>query len=360
MLALGAIALAAGAAAARVELLFLGGVLVAAVAIGWIALWFVPAPRAVRRELSQEVAPVGAPVQIRARVAPSLVDPASIDDIVPDALEPIDVDASEGSSHLSYAVVAVRRGAHVIGPLSLTFVAPFGVARRRRLGRRADVLLATPPIVPLQPMAGGNGDGPAPQSRDRRGHGSDDLIPRPYAPGDSMRRVHWRASAHHGDLMVREEEREDRRSARLTLALDGFEADAFEHALSAAASIVRLLLDGGSVVDVRGAGGGRVALVEDEADFVDLLARWARLEPGEAPGEEAAAAARIEAPSATVEIRGSGSPAPAAGPGSHVALVGDGDREWVRRARLDGWRAAALGEDIAGSWDAALEGGGDG
>lgn len=360
MLALGAIVVAAGAAAARVELLFLGSVLVAAVAVGWIALWFVPAPRAVRRELSQEVAPVGAPVQIQARVAPSLADPAAIDDIVPDALEPIDVDTPEGSDHLSYAVAAVRRGAHVIGPLSLTFVAPFGVARRRRLGRRVDVLLATPPIVPLQPMAGGHGDGPAPQSRDRRGHGSDDLIPRAYAPGDSMRRVHWRASAHHGDLMVREEEREDRRSARLTLALDGFDADAFENALSAAASVVRLLLDGGSIVDVRGASGGRVALVEDEADFVDLLARWARIEPGEPTGEDPGADARIEAPSATVEIRASGAPAPAAGSGAHVALLGGHNDDAVRRARAAGWRAAALDADVAGSWAAALSGGGNG
>src|SRR5690606_1012528 len=103
------------------------------------------------------------------------------------------------------------------------------------------------------------------------GQGADNLIPRAYMSGDSMRRIHWRASAHRGDLMVRQEEQEstpeatvvfDRnvdRYGREALLRPG-EDPAFEAAVSACASAVARLTDEGyvvTVIDVDGA-----ALVE--------------------------------------------------------------------------------------------------
>src|SRR5690606_10134249 len=40
------------------------------------------------------------------------------------------------------------------------------------------------------------------------GQGADNLIARPYVPGDSMRRIHWRATAHRAERMARQEEQE--------------------------------------------------------------------------------------------------------------------------------------------------------
>jgi hypothetical protein len=52
----------------------------------------------------------------------------------------------------------------------------------------------------------------------------DDLMTREYRTGDALRRVHWRASARHGELMVRQEEQRSYPEARLLLdtRLDGY------------------------------------------------------------------------------------------------------------------------------------------
>jgi len=52
----------------------------------------------------------------------------------------------------------------------------------------------------------------------------DDLMTREYRTGDALRRVHWRASARHGELMVRQEEQRSYPEARLLIdtRLDGY------------------------------------------------------------------------------------------------------------------------------------------
>lgn len=57
---------------------------------------------------------------------------------------------------------------------------------------------------------------------------------RPYVRGDSRRRVHWKASAHHGGLMVKENDGTGVASLRVIVQLDGPGADA-ESAISRAA-----------------------------------------------------------------------------------------------------------------------------
>jgi uncharacterized protein (DUF58 family) len=50
------------------------------------------------------------------------------------------------------------------------------------------------------------GDGEARLLQRRAAGDDDDVMTREYRRGDAMRRVHWRATARHGDLMVRQEE----------------------------------------------------------------------------------------------------------------------------------------------------------
>jgi uncharacterized protein (DUF58 family) len=75
-------------------------------------------------------------------------------------------------------------------------------------------------VRPLGPggPAGGQGGGGEGSRRTIAVHGEDDVSIREYRQGDDLRKVHWRATAHTGELMVRLEERAWR--AQATLLLD--------------------------------------------------------------------------------------------------------------------------------------------
>src|SRR5699024_7444271 len=99
---------------------------------------------------------------------------------------------------------------------------------------------------------------------------------------DSMRRVHWRASAHHGDLMVRDEERESTPTAlvMLDLATDAWpDAASFDRALSACVSVTHRLRTDGFVVAVEAADGSAIAAVDSRESFDDLRVACATIEP---------------------------------------------------------------------------------
>ena len=82
------------------------------------------------------------------------------------------------------------------------------------LPRRYDL----PPIRP----SGSDEDGatrPAPQ---QVGIGEDDIIARSYLPGDALKRLHWKATARRGELMVRQEEQQMNPRAAVVIDLDAW------------------------------------------------------------------------------------------------------------------------------------------
>jgi uncharacterized protein (DUF58 family) len=132
------------------------------------------------------------------------------------------VDALPGGSStgLGYRVRGMRRGRHVLGPLRLRLVDPFGLVERSTVGTDTALLVVVPRVRPLGPGGlstghGGGGDG---SRRSIAVHGEDDVSTRQYRHGDDLRKVHWRATARTGELMVRMEERPWR--AQATLLLD--------------------------------------------------------------------------------------------------------------------------------------------
>jgi uncharacterized protein (DUF58 family) len=142
---------------------------------------------------------------------------------------------------LTYHVRSQVRGRHRLGPVSLRQEDPFGLTHVE--------LVVRPRVVPLgpgQPSGSGFGvEGEVPQMVAL--HGEDDVSIRTYRDGDDLRKVHWPATAHRGELMVRQEDRPARRSAVLLLDArtsghsDGIYSPSFEWAVSALASIaVRL------------------------------------------------------------------------------------------------------------------------
>ena len=178
-----------------------------------------------------------------------------------------------GRREVSYRVRSDLRGRYPLGPLQLRLTDPFGLCELTRSFSTYDTLTVIPRVEALPPVrlsgeAKGYGEG---RQRSLALAGDDDVIPRGYRHGDDLRRVHWRSTARHGELMVRREEQPQR--ARCTVLLDtrvvAYEGagpdSAFEWAVSGTASVlvhmlergfsVRLLTGTGDAVPGEGADG---------------------------------------------------------------------------------------------------------
>lgn len=186
-----------------------------------------------------------------------------------------------GFREVEYAVRADVRGRYQIGPLSVRLADPFGLCELPRGFSRVDDLRVLPSVVALPPVRLGgewNGGG-ARSGRSVSGAGGDDAATREYRRGDDLRRVHWRSTAHRGELMVRREEHP--RQCRAAVLLDGRSAahrgagggSSFESAVSVAASIgvhlaaggfaLRLLDDAGAELTAGTSGGLAARLLLD-------------------------------------------------------------------------------------------------
>lgn len=98
-----------------------------------------------------------------------------------------------------------RRGLFTLGPTTLRSSDPFGIYSVALRYPASVPLLVLPPIVPLPAIEVASG-GRAAEGRPRASaleRTVSAATVREYAPGDSMRWVHWRTSAHRDSLYVR-------------------------------------------------------------------------------------------------------------------------------------------------------------
>lgn len=260
-----------------VELTYFAVLLLAALVASLISLYATYRAETVTRTVAGEVAAVGRRSTILVRVAVRTAVPTPQGewfDVLPAALkgDPRGSFPALGSSlrggadrfvELTYEVVGVRRGIHSIGPLRLSSSDPFGLTRRRLVIGGRTRITVVPALIELPPMSSiaGEAGGVIHSSVTQLGQGVDNLIARPYSSGDSMRRIHWRATAHRDELMVRQEEQEstpeatvvfDRASLRWSAeAMRAPGADAaFEAGVSACVSAAARLVNEGYVVEV--------------------------------------------------------------------------------------------------------------
>lgn len=173
-----------------------------------------------------------------------------------------------GSSTYQYRLEPSRRGLFPIGPVTAEFTDPFGLGRARHVLGPADNLIVTPTPVDLaaSSLTGTRGIDGNSVTRRQSSPSNDDIMTREYRSGDPMRRVHWAATARHGELMVRQEESVS--TPQATLIMDqresnhdsGFlpalgsaairtgelrSSDSFEWCITFAVSIATHLLDSG-------------------------------------------------------------------------------------------------------------------
>lgn len=154
-----------------------------------------------------------------------------------------------GHRTASFTLRAVRRGRYDIGPLEVSFVDPFNLARVRWRALEQTALLVHPRVQKLSPPRD-TGERRSLASSARRhpsgAHGEEFYTLREYVEGDDLRKVHWGATAKRGRYMIRQEETPWH--TRATVLLDerveahgGFgDTSSFEHAVEAAASLCDL------------------------------------------------------------------------------------------------------------------------
>jgi uncharacterized protein (DUF58 family) len=131
------------------------------------------------------------------------------------------------------------------------------------------------PAITLGTVWAGHGDGHAAHAA---AAGEDDVGVREYRYGDELRRIHWRATAHHGEMMVRREEQTWH--SRCTILLDSRAGAhrgtgptaSLEWAVSAAASSAIHLLNNGYTVHLSTGNGAGSILTDTEDAVLDTLA----------------------------------------------------------------------------------------
>lgn len=193
------------------------------------------------------------------------------------------------SQSLTYSVRPSRRGFYAVGPLHTTLSDPLGLWELAWRFPGSTPVLVAPRLVQLPELALYGRFPVGMRTSASVWNTEDDLSVREYRHGDSQRRIHWRASARKGELMVRREEQPEQGNA--TVLLDDSEQahrasgvspsrrdgpvrlPSFEQAVSVAASLTVALTTAGFGVNLRTRSGQSVGdvRVDQAAPLLDVL-----------------------------------------------------------------------------------------
>ncbi|MCU1421146.1 MAG: hypothetical protein JWN36_797 [Microbacteriaceae bacterium] len=300
----GVVAGGAAYANGRTELLWLGAFLVAMPLAAWLYVRFRPLSFASHREFSPNIVAAGTAtaVSVQLQNTAKYASPAGHwrDSWPwrPFASAPVEVGPLAGTeagrvqpkafARLKYVARPSRRGFFEVGPLLFDYTDPFGLADGAIVAQGHDTLVVTPELVELPEGAVSIAadEGPTRLRQRRSFGGEDDLMTREYRQGDAMRRVHWRASAHHGELMVRQEEQRSHAEARIVLetvrsayrdarssaVLDEIDSETFEWTVAFAGSLALYLAERGFIVQVDETGDRQLAPLDQPDEFLESLA----------------------------------------------------------------------------------------
>jgi uncharacterized protein (DUF58 family) len=189
------------------------------------------------------------------------------------------------TARAAYRLPTSRRGRFRIGPLAISVSDPFGLARRTwTMPTLSDTLVCPRVHDILAPrQAGGRlvASIETVHARAQAADGEEFLTLREYEVGDDLRRVHWRSTARHGELMIRQDEAQWR--ARAIVVLDtrpgAHDPRSFEIAVEATASVVDRLTRMRRRVEVRASNGQSLGVPTVRSGWA-VMDRLATIEPG--------------------------------------------------------------------------------
>lgn len=167
-------------------------------------------------------------------------------------------------ARMPHVLGVAQRGRHELGPYSIIVRDVFGLFHLRRTIADELRLTGLPAITEVSPAAaqavGITRDG-ALHAAVAPGIGEIGPLARPYASGDDVRRIHWRASARTGKLMTREEEPAAGRSAVIVL-------DTSRRRHPAPEVEERLLSHAATVLEMLGRTGWEVRILDASGDEI--------------------------------------------------------------------------------------------
>lgn len=156
----------------------------------------------------------------------------------------------------TYRVMCRPRGVYQIGPVRAVASDPLGLAELPAEDGPVDHLIVYPTVESLSgfPMVRGHDPSMAASRPEHSQRGGEDFYTlREYQRGDDLRRVHWPSSAKTDELMIRQLETpwQSRALVLLDVRSSVYESsDAFETAVSGAASVVTHLVRSGFDADL--------------------------------------------------------------------------------------------------------------
>lgn len=208
---------------------------------------------------------------------------------------------ANASRSLRMRCVPLRRGELRFESVSVGRAEPLGLMRSMRTFRAAETLVVMPrthPVAPLQ-LPGTRRLQPGGVAfAGRIGDAEEFMSLRDYRPGDGPRRIHWKAWARTGKLVIKEYQ--DEFFVRHALLLDTFPAGdpaVFEAAVALAASLVMMPRSNESLLDLMFVERRAYTLTQGRGlgAATDLLRVLATVTPSRGSFEELAEAALLNA-----------------------------------------------------------------
>lgn len=197
----------------------------------------------------------------------------------------------KASTTATYRVTCRPRGVYTVGPASVRSADPLGLAEVRTLTGPLDRIVVYPAVEALSGFPIVRGQDPAMQAsrpeHSRKG-GEDFYTLREYQRGDDLRRIHWPSSAKTDELMIRQLETpwQSRALVLLDNRAGAYESqDAFERAVSGAATVITHLVGSGFDADLWA---GDADLI-DASRYGSAMEKLALVEPNLAVDIEAVA-----------------------------------------------------------------------
>ena len=346
-------------------LLSVAGLLVAVVILAHVAVAVADPRWEVRRTVVPHVAEPGEPVDVRFRLMSTRRSALDVAEWWEDASGGghsgsfVSRDADSGAPHGHYEVRLSRRGRHRLGPTSVRVTDPFALATRWTQLEGENTVIVLPHRYALDgrvdALTGAQDREDSALRLRPSGTGDADVLARPYRTGDAVKRLHWKATAHRGTLMVRHDQQQSQRQVHVVVDLHGDAEQDLDWRVAAAASILQHLHH--DDIDLHlSVGGGDVSVGRDDT-LRPALVELALAEPQpHGPSLDAHAptilvAGRVGASVAREWLTARRRPA--------YAMLHEGsDEEALMLLREDSWRVVTYRDrdDIGRVWSRLDEG----